>query len=178
LTAGSKRIRPAFSYDKKVSALLSRVEQENRLLMCTDENRATGRAAPALMVEPTSNMRNESELKAEIGHVLLIDIVGADLALTNMGLGERDIALNLAERGTAANPVEKDAILGPAQVDVLGRIAAQTGETDRAVAALEKALSIPYVGWTMVTPLTPALLRMFDPLRNDPRFQRLTEMKP
>ena len=132
-------------------------------------------------MNPTSNMRNESELKAEIGHVLLIDIVGADLALTNMGLGERDSALNLAELGSAANPVERDAILGPAQVEVLGRVAAQTGETDRAVVARKKALSMRYVGWTMVTPLTPVLLRldpMFDPLRNDPRFQRLTEIKP
>jgi len=33
----------------------------------------------------------------------------------------------------------------------------------------------------MLTSLTPALLRlnpMFDPLRNGPRFQKLTELKP
>ena len=36
-----------------------------------------------------------------------------DLALTNMGLGDKAAALALAERAIAANPIEKDAISGP-----------------------------------------------------------------
>jgi TolB-like protein/class 3 adenylate cyclase/Tfp pilus assembly protein PilF len=104
-----------------------------------------------------------------------------DLALTNMGLGDKVAALTLAERAMAANPVEKDAMHGPRPIEILARVAAQMGEPDRAIAALQKLLSIPYAGpRDRAMPLTPALLRldpMFDPLRNDPRFQKLCEDK-
>ena len=99
----------------------------------------------------------------------------ADLALTNMGLGDKAAALDFAERAIAANPVEEDAVSGPSRIEILARVAAQTEEPDRAIAALQKLLSIPAVTDT-AAPFTPALVRldpMFDPLRNDPRLEKI-----
>jgi serine/threonine protein kinase/Tfp pilus assembly protein PilF len=102
------------------------------------------------------------------------------LALANMGLGDKPAALALAEQAMGARPVEKDLVNGPFSLEILARVAAQTGKADRAIAALQQLLSTPYFGAFTTTPLTPALLRldpMFDPLRNDPRFQKLCEQK-
>jgi serine/threonine-protein kinase len=58
-----------------------------------------------------------------------------DLALTNMGLGEKAAALALSEQGIAANPIEKDAQIGYIPIEILARVAARMGEPDRAIAA-------------------------------------------
>jgi TolB-like protein/Tfp pilus assembly protein PilF len=103
-----------------------------------------------------------------------------DLALTNMGSGDKAAALALSKRAVTALPIEKDAVTGPNPIEILARVAAQLGEPDRAIAALQKLLSIPYAGAFPAGPLTPALLRldpMFDPLRNDPRFQKMCKEK-
>src|SRR5213595_4265964 len=66
-----------------------------------------------------------------------------DLALINMGLGDKVAALALSDRAIAANPIEKDAVTGPVPIEILARVAARMGDPDRAIAAVQKLLSIP-----------------------------------
>ena len=57
---------------------------------------------------------------------------------------------------------------------MLAQVEAQVGDIDAAIAALPHLLEVP-------AGLTPGLLRIdpyWDPLRKDPRFQKLCEEKP
>jgi eukaryotic-like serine/threonine-protein kinase len=103
-----------------------------------------------------------------------------DLALTDMGLGDKAAAFALTEQAMATVPIEKDAVGAPTLIEILARVATRFQEPDRAVAALQKLLLTPYEGALAGAPLTPALLRldpMFDPLRHDPRFEELCKDK-
>jgi serine/threonine protein kinase/Tfp pilus assembly protein PilF len=120
----------------------------------------------------------ESFLKEQPENFVLM----GDLALTNMALGENAAALALAEQGIGMFPINKDALTGPRPLDILARVAARAGDSDRAISTLKKLLSIPYEAPLAANPpLTPALLRldpMFEPLRKDPRFQKLATAQP
>jgi tetratricopeptide (TPR) repeat protein len=115
----------------------------------------------------------ESFLKEQPENYNLI----GDMALTSMALGDKAAALALAQRAVAMSPLEKDALDGSAALEFLARVSAQAGEPDRAITAIQKLLSIPSAGsFSLSMPFTPALLRldpMFDPLRKDPRVQKL-----
>jgi serine/threonine protein kinase/Tfp pilus assembly protein PilF len=130
--------------------------------------------------ESWSQARSELEpfLKEQPENFVLM----GDLALTNMWLGDNTAALALAERAIAMMPIDKDALTGPRPLDILARVAAQAGDPDRSISTLTKLLSIPYEAPLAANPpLTPALLRldpMFEPLRKDPRFQKLANAQP
>jgi tetratricopeptide (TPR) repeat protein len=119
----------------------------------------------------------EPRLKEQADNYDLLGLLG----LINMGLGDKAAASDLIAREMAVIPIDKDAMVGPGAIEMLARVAAQMGESDRAIAALQELLATPYEGLIGVgIPLTPALLRldpMFDPLRKDPRFQKFCEGK-
>jgi TolB-like protein/Flp pilus assembly protein TadD len=84
-------------------------------------------------------------------------------------LGRKAEAIREGEKGVALLPVEKDATNGTYMQHQLARIYILLGEPEKALDQLEPLLKIPYYlspGWLRIDPT-------FDPLRKNPRFQKL-----
>jgi TolB-like protein/Tfp pilus assembly protein PilF len=106
--------------------------------------------------------------------------LAANLSKAYAVMGEKDLALKLAERAIMLLPSAKDAWGGPAFEGNLTLIQTIFGETSRPISTLSRLLVTPSGGADEPLVVTPAILRLdplWDPLRNDPRFQKLCEEK-
>jgi tetratricopeptide (TPR) repeat protein len=91
------------------------------------------------------------------------------LGLALAYLGRNEEAIREGERGVALDPVSKDAWDGAYYQHQLVRIYMLVGEPEKALDRLEPLLKMPYYlspGWLKIDP-------NFDPLRKNPRFQKL-----
>jgi tetratricopeptide (TPR) repeat protein len=98
-------------------------------------------------------------------------VIHVYLGVTLAYLGRRSEALREGERGVALLPISRNAWEGPFIEHQLVRIYLLLGEYDKALDRLESLLRIPYwlsPGWLRIDPT-------FDPLRGNPRFERLVK---
>jgi TolB-like protein/class 3 adenylate cyclase/Flp pilus assembly protein TadD len=91
------------------------------------------------------------------------------LGLIDAGLGRKEEALREGRRAVDLLPVEKDAINGPLMIEYLAMIAAWIGDKDLACEKLAIAVRPP----STVSYGQLKLLPFWDPLRGDPRFEKI-----
>ncbi|MEP6994947.1 MAG: hypothetical protein ABI968_10535, partial [Acidobacteriota bacterium] len=107
----------------------------------------------------------EDQLRTAPEDAGLHSLFGVTLAY----LGRKDEAIREGQRATLLLPLSKDAVNGAYYQHQLARIYILTGELEKALGQLEPLLNAPYY-------LTPGWLKIdpnFDPLRGNPRFERL-----
>jgi TolB-like protein/Tfp pilus assembly protein PilF len=93
------------------------------------------------------------------------------LGLIDAGLGRKEDALREGRRAVELLPMEKDALDGIAMINYFAIIAAWVGEKDLACEQLAIAIRRP----SGVSYGELKLLLFYDPLRGDPRFEKLVE---
>ena len=91
------------------------------------------------------------------------------LGLIDAGLGRKEEALREGRRAVELLPVEKDAINGPLMITYLAMIAAWADDKDFACEQLGIAVRPP----STVSYGQLKLLPFWDPLRGDPRFDKI-----
>ena len=94
------------------------------------------------------------------------------LGLIDAGLGRNQAALEEGRRAIELLPVEEDSINGSRMIQYFAIIAAWTGEKDLALQQLELGARAP-VASQVVTYGGLKLLPFWDPLRGDPRFEKI-----
>jgi TolB-like protein/Tfp pilus assembly protein PilF/tRNA A-37 threonylcarbamoyl transferase component Bud32 len=95
----------------------------------------------------------------------------SEIAWIYVCLGRNADALRIAREAAESMPIEKDAVLGVAFLVGLAQIEAHTGQSEEAVKHLRQLLTIPAGEYVSVARLK--IDPVWDPIRNDPGFQKL-----
>jgi tetratricopeptide (TPR) repeat protein len=115
----------------------------------------------------SARMALEEQLRSNPSDAQLHALLGVSLAY----LGRKAEAIREGQRGVELMPLSRNAFTAPYDQHQLARIYILVGEPEKALDQLEQLLKIPYY-------LSPGWLRIdpgFDPLRKNPRFQKLVE---
>ena len=99
--------------------------------------------------------------------------VAGALGLAYAGLGRRDEAIAEGTRATELMPIEREAWRGAIRLGELARVYADLGDADAALPIIRRLLDAPGELSETVLRLDPA----FDPIRDHPGFDELTERR-
>jgi TolB-like protein/Tfp pilus assembly protein PilF len=89
------------------------------------------------------------------------------------GMGRKADALREGQKALELLPVSKDAFDGPSYLEQFAELQARVGNTDEAISILRQLLEMP--AGLVLSPAVLSLDPAWDPIRNDPRFQKLSE---
>src|SRR6516165_1092643 len=166
------RLRQAqFHYDSE------RVKGREQVVLAFTQRFAGDTAGAKVAAEQAHNIL-EQLYKAQPDNAL----VAAPLSQAYAAMGQKDLALKTAERAIVLLPRAKDPVAGPALEENLALVETIFDEKSAAISSLTQLLKTPYSIPFFTPPMvvTPVLLRLdpaWDPLRADPRFQKLCEEK-
>jgi len=105
------------------------------------------------------------------GHTFSESDQADNLAAVYAGLGNRDAALKAARQATELLPMSRDSVRGAWHLAELATIEARAGQTDSAIDHIRQLLAAP--AGDQVSAASLRFDPAWDPLRKDPRFQKL-----
>lgn len=136
-------------------------------------------SAKSIAVLPFENM-SEDKANAYFADGIQEEILTRLAKIADLKVISRTSTQQYPERAIAIGARSKDAVHGPSSEENRAVINTIFGEKNRAISTLARLLKTPYGAGAYSTPLTPSLLRLdplWDPLRDDPAFQKLCRGK-
>src|SRR5881397_1987033 len=132
--------------------------------------RMTKDEARARTAFEAARAQQEKIVQAQPDYGLALCVLG----LIDAALGRKDLALDEGRRAIALTPLEKDVINGSRVLQYFAITAAWAGEKELALQQLEAGLRAPAAS-QMLSYGALKLLPFWDPLRGDPRFEKIVQ---